>query len=68
MPGLGVIGSLLVKFGLNRLEQGSIEDSGLLAWENLTLVSDLPDIEAIAQQSGERSTSERDASDCSSIG
>jgi hypothetical protein len=33
LPGLGVIGPLLVKFGLNRLEQRAIEDGGLLAWD-----------------------------------
>ena len=67
LPGLGVIGPLLVKFSLNRLEQRSIKDGWLLAREDLTLVSDLTDIEAIAQQSGERSTGERDASNGPSI-
>ena len=60
-------GPLLVKFSLNRLEQRSIEDGCLLAREHLTLVSDLTDIEAIAQESGERATGERDASDGPSI-
>jgi hypothetical protein len=30
LPGLGVIGPLMVKFGLNRIEQGPIEDGWLL--------------------------------------
>ena len=63
-----MIDSLLVKFGLNCLEQGPIEDGKLLAWEDLALVADLADIEAIAQQRGERPTGERDAADGSSVG
>ena len=62
-----MIGPLLVKFSLNRLEQRAIENSGLLAWEDLALVADLADIEAIAQESGERSTGERNAADGPSI-
>ena len=53
--------------GANLL-QCAIEDGGLLAWEDLALVADLTNIEAIAQESGKRSTSERDATDCLSIG
>ena len=67
MPGLGVIGPLPVKFSLNRLEQRSIEDGWLLAREHLALVADLANIEAVAQESGERSAGERDAADCSPI-
>ena len=39
----------------------------MLAREHLALVSDFADIEAIAQESGERPTGERDASNGSSI-
>jgi hypothetical protein len=49
LPAFGVIGPLLVKFSLNRLEQCAIEDGWLLAREDLALVSDLTDIEAIAR-------------------
>jgi hypothetical protein len=55
LPGIGMIGPLLVKFSLNRLEQRAIEDGWLLAREDLALVPDLTDIEAVAQESGERS-------------
>jgi hypothetical protein len=68
LPGLGVIDSLPVKLSLNRLKQRAIEDGGLLAREDLALVSDLSYIEAVAQEGGERSPGERDAADCSSIG
>ena len=53
-----MIGPLLVKFSLNRLEQRAIEDGWLLAREDLALVSDLANIEAVAQESGERSPGE----------
>jgi hypothetical protein len=63
-----MIGPLLVKFGLNRLKQRAIEDGRLLGREDLALVADLTNIEAVAQESGKRSTGERDAANCSSIG
>ena len=68
MSGFGVIGSLLVKLSLNRLKQRAIEDGWLLARKDLALVADLSNIEAVAQEGGERSPGERDAADCSSIG
>jgi hypothetical protein len=37
-------------------------------WEDLALVFDFANIEAIAQERRERTTGERDASDCSSVG
>jgi hypothetical protein len=43
---------LLVELGLNRLEQRPIKDGWLLAWEDRAFVSDLADIEAVAQESG----------------
>jgi len=48
LPGLGVIGPLLVKLSLNRFKQRAIEDDWLLAWEDLALVADLTNIEAVA--------------------
>jgi hypothetical protein len=63
-----MIGPLLVKLNLNGLKQCPIENSGLLAREDLALVADLANIEAVAQEGGERSPGEWDASDCSSIG
>jgi hypothetical protein len=57
-----VIGPLPVKLSLNRLKQRSIEDGWLLARKDLTLVSDLANIEAVAQKSGKRSPGERDVS------
>ena len=62
MPRLGVIGPLPVKLSLNRLKQRSIEDGWLLARKDLTLVSDLANIEAVAQKSGKRSPGEWDVS------
>jgi hypothetical protein len=67
LPGLGIIGPLPVKLSLNRLKQRAIEDGGLLARKDLALVPDLTNIEAVAQEGGERSPGERDAG-CSSIG
>ena len=49
-----MIGPLPVELGLNRIEQGPIENGRLLSGEDLAPVSDLADIEAIAQESGER--------------
>ena len=69
LPGLGVIGPLLVKFSLNRLEQRSIQEMAVCSpGQRPPRELDLTDIEAIAQESGKRPTGERDASDCSSIG
>ena len=63
-----MIGPLLVKLSLNRLKQRAIEEGWLLARKDLALVPDLTNIKAVAQESGQRSTGERDAADCSSVG
>jgi hypothetical protein len=68
LPGLGIVGPLPIKLSLNGLKQCAIEDGGLLARKDLALVSDLTNIEAVAQEGGKRSPGERDAADCSSIG
>ena len=51
-----VIGALLIEFGLDSLEQLSIQDGRLLAGKDLTLERDLTDVEPVAQQMGERAT------------
>src|SRR6202007_2446597 len=68
--GLGVhpcgpmIGRLLTQLGLDGVEQVPIENAGLFALEDLTLEWHLTDIEAIAQEVGERPASERNATCC----
>ena len=54
LPSFGVIGSLLVEFALNCVKQRPIEYGCLLSRENLAPISDLPDIKAVAQESGDR--------------
>ena len=44
-----VVGRLFIQLGLNRIEQGAIENRGLFAFEHLTLEGDLADIEAVAK-------------------
>lgn len=68
LPRSGLIGPLLVELGLNRLEQGLLEDGGLLAREDLAFVSDLADIKTVTQEGGEAPSGERDAPDGASIG
>jgi hypothetical protein len=41
---------LICKLLLDRIEQDAVHDRGLLAGEDLALVSDLADIEPIAQE------------------
>ena len=67
--GLGVhpcgpmICRLLTQLGLDGVEQVPIENGGLFAIEDLTLEWHLTDIEAIAQEVGERAAGERNAAD-----
>src|SRR6478672_9551726 len=67
--GLGVhpcgpmICRLLAQLGLDGVEQVPIENAGLFAIEDLTLEWHLTDIEAIAQEVGERPAAERNAAD-----
>jgi hypothetical protein len=53
MPGCDVIAPLLVEPGLKGLEQLAIENSRLRALEDLALVFDFSNIEAVAQKIGE---------------
>ena len=57
---------LFIQLGLDGIEKRAIENLGLFAFEDLTPEADLPDIEAITKQVGERPTRERDASRLSS--
>ena len=50
VPDTGPGGPLIRKLLLDRIEQGAIDDGGLLAGQDLTLVCDLADVEAVAQQ------------------
>ena len=43
-----MVGDLLVQPGLNGIEQGPIQNGGLLAFEDLAFENDFADIEAIA--------------------
>src|SRR6266446_3644730 len=52
---------LFAQLGLDGLEQVPIDNGWLLALEDLTLKQHVSDIEAIAEQMGERSARERDA-------
>jgi hypothetical protein len=56
-PGGPLIGQLL----LDCIEQGALYDRGSLAWQDLTLILDLADIELVAQEIEQRSSLERDA-------
>ena len=58
-----MIGRLLTQLGLDGVEQVPIENAGLFAMEDLTLEWHLTDIEAIAQEVGERPAGERNAAD-----
>jgi hypothetical protein len=57
----GLGGPLIGKLLLDRIEQGAIHYRRLLAGQDFTLVSDLADIEPVAQEIEQRSTLERDA-------
>src|SRR5262249_7106695 len=55
--------ALLVELGLHGGKEVTIEDGGLLARKDVALEGDLTDIEPVAQEMGERTARERDASD-----
>ena len=59
----GVVGALLVELGLHGVKEITIQDGGLLARKDVALERDLTDIEPVAQEMGERTARERDASD-----
>ena len=63
MPRSSAMGPLVLKLRLNGLKQLTVENGGLLAGEDLTLVSDLSDVEAVAQQVGEGPASKRNGAD-----
>src|SRR5262249_51364285 len=54
-------GPLIRKLLLNRIEQGALHDRGLFAGQDVALIPDLTDIEAIAQEIEQRSPLEWDA-------
>jgi hypothetical protein len=58
-----MVGDLLGELGLNSLEQVPTDDGRLLAGQDLTFEHDLADIEAIAQQMGERPAGKGNAAD-----
>jgi hypothetical protein len=60
--------ALLGKPLLNSLEPIPIEDRWMLARADLALEADLADVEAIAQEIGERASGEGDAADGAPIG
>jgi hypothetical protein len=48
------MGHLFAQPGLDRIEQVSIDDGGLLASQYLTLECDLPNVEAVAKEMSKR--------------
>ena len=60
-PDAGPGGPLIRQLLLDRIEQGAVHNRWLLAGQDLTLVSDLADIEPVAQEIEQRSPLERDA-------
>jgi hypothetical protein len=56
-----LVGRLFIQLGLNRIEQGAVDNRRLFAFEDLPFEGGLADIEAIAKQIGERSPRERNA-------
>src|SRR6516165_430461 len=61
-----VVIALRIQLSLHRIEEITIEDSGMLSGEDLALKGDLADVEAIAQKVGEGTSGKWDASDASS--
>ena len=57
----GLGGPLIGKLLLDRIKQGALHDRRLLAGQDVALVSDLADIEPVAQEIEQRSPPERDA-------
>ena len=60
-PDAGRVGPLIRQLLLDRIEQGAVNDRWLLAGQDLTLISDLADIEPVAQEIEQRSPLEWDA-------
>ena len=52
---------LLVQLGLDRIEQGAIDDGRLLARKGLALEHHLANVEAVAEKIGKRTPGERNA-------
>src|SRR6516164_1405819 len=61
VPDAGPGGPLIRKLLLDRIEEGAVQDWWLLARQDLTLISDLADIEPVAQEIEQCSPLERDA-------
>src|SRR5216684_1287425 len=57
-----VIGPLVIELGLDRIEEITVEDGGLLPGEDLAFKDDLPNVEPVAQKMGERAAGERNPS------
>src|SRR5258708_22134518 len=55
------VGPLIGEFLLNCIKKLSVQDRGLLAGQDFTLIIDLADIEPVAQQIEKRAAAERDA-------
>jgi hypothetical protein len=47
-----MIGPRFIELALDRLEQSSIQGSGLLAGENSTIENDFADVESVSQKLG----------------
>src|SRR5262249_4071562 len=62
VPG-SVVVALLVELGLHGVKEITIQDGGMLARKDVALERDLTDIEPVAQEMGERTAREGDASD-----
>ena len=60
-PDAGPGGPLIRKLLLDRIEQGAVHDWWLLAGQDVALVSDLADIEPVAQEIEQCSPLERDS-------
>src|SRR5437868_5606795 len=61
VPDRNSVGPLIGKLLLNGIKQGAVQDRRLLAGQNLILVCDLTDVEAITQQIKQRTTAEGNA-------
>jgi len=57
----GLGGPLIRKFLLDRIEEGTIHDRRLFAGQDVAFISDLTDIEPVAQEIEQRSPLEWDA-------
>ena len=69
-----MIGHLFAQPGLDRIEQVSIDDGGLLASQYLALECDLPNVEAVAKEMSKRTPGKGNAANrftgslCSHLG